>query len=315
MPLISIFITSRVDGNSNSNIVSLVDSIKTHSYHLDNIEILIKFDDDDRLAQSSIDFLYKSEINFKYKFGPRLRGYEDIHIGYNSLIDLASDQSIVFTCFADDFVISEMHWDKKILSLINKINKDIFIIHQRPHPPSNRKLLSLNKYNPFFKINDLANLYIIDEAPMWSRKLIDVCKGFGNISFTDAWTLYLEWYLYHFNKINITYFTDEPIIHRKLDDKIDGPSALRWSTARKANFEYINSKNFKELTINEVKNIEMLIKSSYELKFYQFRAKIHVIKYFLCIKISYLILGFEFFLKIVKLPLKIIYRMIKKIIR
>jgi hypothetical protein len=253
--MISIFITSRVKDNINSNIEKLVNSLIKYSTSIDNFELLIKYDSDDDKAHKKIDFLKSIKINFKYIFGEKNRGYIDIHKGYNSLIPLASNNSLLFTCFADDFEICLNNWDSKLIDLVKKINSEYFIIHQRPHPPTSRLSFFKIKYYPFYDINNFSDLYIIDEAPMWSPKLIKTIGSFGGVSFTDAYTLYIENILSNKYKMNMTYFTKKEIIYRNLNKNVDSEIAPRWLTDRKYNFNYINSDKFKDDTEFEVKKI------------------------------------------------------------
>jgi hypothetical protein len=253
--MISIFITSRVKDNVNSNIKILTNSLIKYSTSIDNFELLIKYDLDDDLAHKDVDFLKSTGLNFKYFFGEKNRGYIDIHKGYNSLIPLASSNSILFTCFADDFQIFLNNWDSKLINFVKKINSEYFIIHQRPHPPTSRPSFFKMKYYPFYDINKLSDLYIIDECPMWSPKFIKTIGSFGGVSFTDAYTLYVENILSNKYKMNMTYFTKKKIINRNVNKDIDSEITPRWTTDRKNNFDYMNSDEFKDNTEFEIKKI------------------------------------------------------------
>lgn len=117
---------------------------------------------------------------------------------------------------------------------------------------------------------------------MWSVKLIKLINGFGNVSFTDAWTLYIEKIFAEKYKLNLTYFTDKPIIYRNLNESIDGENSIRWSTSRKNNFTYMNSEEFHELTQKEIttiiNHVKMHPKSwlKYKLRFYFCSLRNHV---------------------------------------
>lgn len=264
--LISIFVTSRVEGNANSALLSLVKSLEQNTFNKERIELLVKFDDDDILAPRVIDEVEKKNIRFKYKFGPRLRGYEDIHHGYSLLIDIADENSSIFCCMADDFTVTEM-WDKMLREAIACVKCRYFIIHQRPHPPSNRAFLYKDKYNFLFYNTNWEELYIIDEAPAWSSYMIRQIGSFGPISFTDLWTLVLEKELYK-KRFVITYFTKYEIVHRKLNPEIDSPQATRWLGARKRNFEYAQKEEFSRIISENVDSIIKGMSKEYKNIFY-----------------------------------------------
>jgi len=110
-----------------------------------------------------------------------------------------------------------------------------------------------------YDIDRVDDLAIIDEAPLWSRKLLDICGGFGHLSFTDAWTLMLEYYLYHRCGLDRTIFLDQPIITRVLNDEIDkGPG--RWYTSRAENFAFAKGNFYKTQVEHQALNIYAYIK-------------------------------------------------------
>lgn len=273
--MISIFVCSRINGNKNSKLLGLVESLIKNSNSVNNYELLVKFDDDDNEAFSAIKKIEKLPVNFSYLFGKRERGYIDIHKGYASLIKIANPKFKIYTCFADDFIVIQKNWDLEVLKLYKNINLKYFIIHQRPHPPQRDQPSdgldnSLNK-NLFFKKfkfrksfnpNYLEDLYVIDEAPMWSAELIKLLNSFGTVSFTDAWTLVFQNYLFAKYKVNITYFTNKEIIYRNLLDEIDGKKSKRWSSDRKFNFNFIKSDKFIFDTQNEVDKVFSQINKS-----------------------------------------------------
>lgn len=216
-----------------------------------NFEVLIKFDEDD---SGAYDFagrvLSKPKANdiyypIKFCFGPRGRGYIDIHHGYAQAYKLHDPRCTVVGAMADDFLVFQKHWDNITLELADIYSDGIFVIHGRPHPPLNRPKFINNKYFLDWKIEEMGDLYIVDEAPMWGRGLIDRI-GFGPISFTDVWTLVLQYYLWHDHKVNRSLFLPGQTTYRKVNPKIDQQGAPRWNTDRKWNFDYIASQAFKD---------------------------------------------------------------------
>ena len=240
---ISIFITSRVSGNANHGLTELIRSLEVNSDNSDQIEVLVKFDDDDDGVAPLLKMLEMTNISTRHTFGPRGRGYEDIHDGYSSLLQFASPESKIYICMADDFEVAS-HWDTTLREAFCLAKTPYAIVHQRPHPPSERASLGLTKYNPLFDDIDFEDLYIIDEAPAWSADLIKTVGSFGPISFTDLWTKVIEKKLF-LRGLNLTYFTENEIAHRKLHPNIDTESSERWLGARKRNFDFAKTLEFK----------------------------------------------------------------------
>lgn len=225
-----------------------------------NFEVLVKFDSDDRKVGHILPKLNTYPFKIKHIIEPRGRGYLDLHIFYNRLFSLVDEGSIVIGAMADDFEITQEGWDEIILSKMNVFPDQIFIIRTGSTVSSSIKHEQEQKLDLNFDIDSLENLYIVDEAPFWSRKLLDICGGLGPISFTDVWTLTLEYFLFHRCGINRTIFLERPIIHRRTKDEIDQQFATRWWTDRAVNFAFARSTFFKTLVEQQAVNIYGYIK-------------------------------------------------------
>jgi len=257
----SIIVTSRVQGNKNHRLPILLDTLKENTREINDIEVLIKYDDDDEHAHDLYHRIYGSaweKYPFKMKqiFGKRGRGYIDIHKGYNSLLKFVSNETKIIVAMADDFTV-EKDWDIKMDDCVKDAG-DYFIIHQRPHPPITRPNFSHEKfdvsYNPFYS----EDLHIIDEAPAWSKALIDAVKDFP-LSFTDAWTLCVERVLWFKHDIRLTRFTDGLIINRYTSE-VDQPENDRWNTDRKTNFDYMKTQEFRNIIEEQSQRIAEAMK-------------------------------------------------------
>jgi hypothetical protein len=178
------------------------------------------------------------------------------------LFTIVDEKSLVLVAIGDDFKIIQRGWDEIILSRVKLYPDQIFIIHGRPHPPTDRKNYQEQKFYLTFDINALEDLYIIDEAPLWSRKLIDICGGFGSTSTTDCWTLTLEYFLFHRCGINRTIFLEELFVYRTTKDEVDQPVAMRWWTDRPKIFAFLRSPFYKALVEQQALNIYNYIKMS-----------------------------------------------------
>ena len=253
--MISVIVTSRVEGNVNHNLKELIRSLAEHSRHPENIELLVKFDYDDYQSDPLVREIQDMEHPFEIKscLGPRGKGYTDIHRGYNQLLPIISQKTKIVIAMADDFR-AERDWDNALRNAAQDAG-DYFIIHQRPHPIPREEFLKHHNnktWGPNFDMtNDMfdgTNLYIIDEAPAWSPALLKACRFTSDevfpVSFTDAWTLCLEYCLWHEHQINITRFLPDLFISRKTCE-VDQPGNERWYTDRKDNFNYIKSDDFR----------------------------------------------------------------------
>ena len=250
--MISIFIASRKSGNSNSNLFKLLQDIQDKTKKLGKIEVLIRIDNDDKNYEQDIqEFSKKMCFKIKTLQGEKLAGYLSLHIFYKELIPLADPKSKIFICFADDFLV-EKNWDLMIHKVISKFIKPrYFIVHQKPHPPSNRPFADLFKFTRLPNEEVFEELDGVDEAPAWSASLIHAFKNFGPVAATDSWTVSLERRLQE-KKLNITYFTKTPIIERVLDENIDSPKGERWHTQRKNIFSAMSSDSFDSEVSNSV---------------------------------------------------------------
>ena len=260
MAKISILVCSRISGNKNWGLFNLLNSLKQKSSNYDNFEVLVKFDSDDKKVRKVLPKLDTYPFKVKYLIEPRGRGYLDLHVFYNRLFSQVDERSVVIGAMADDFEIMQEGWDEIILGKINLFPDQIFIIHGCPHPPTSRENYQEQKFYLDFDIKALEDLYIIDEAPLWSRKLIDICGGFGNASTTDCWTLSLEYFLWHRCGINRTIFLEQPIIYRKTKDKVDQQIARRWWTDRANNFAFMRSDFYKTFVEQQAVNIYCYVK-------------------------------------------------------
>lgn len=263
MRLISILISSRADGNVNHNLVGLLDSLRKNTTYPDAVEVLVKYDADDWDFPDVRTKIISQHYPFRIKFavGLRERGYIDIHKGYNQLLDFVDPSAEIITAMADDFTVLE-GWDFQMRDVVKDAG-DYFIIHQRKHPFLERHPDGFEVFRPnheevffdmdFFDMFRSDNLFVIDEAPAWSKAVISAA-GYFPISFTDAWTLTLEQILWRLHKENITYFMPTPFIQRTLCEN-DEQDNIRWNTDRKKNFEYIRSGDYYDMVESQAIDI------------------------------------------------------------
>lgn len=259
--MISILVCSRISGNKNFSLFNLLDSLKCMSSSHRNFEVLVKFDSDDEEVGKVLPKLKTYPFKIKHLIEPRGRGYIDLHIFYNRLFSIADERSVVVGAMGDDFEITQEGWDEIVLSKTNVFPDQIFIIHNYPHLAETRKNYQEQKFFLDFDLGRLDEVGI-DPAPLWSRKLLDICGGFGHVSFTDAWTLCLEYFLCHKCGINRTIFLDQPVVRRSTRDDVDEPLSSRWWTDRAENFAFMRGRFYKTMVEQQARNIYYNIKVS-----------------------------------------------------
>jgi hypothetical protein len=267
--MISILICSRVAGNKNSGLPRLLNSLEKMSHDYKNFEVLIKFDTDDKKARSLLPTLKNYPFVIKYLVEPRGRGYIDLHVGYNRLLSLIDRRSTVVGGASDDFEITYPDWDEAILDKARTFEDNIFVIHCRPHPPTTRPNYDEQKFYLDF---DLAALFsedpkitegfVADESSFWGKKLLDICGGLSHYAEpADAWTLHLEYVLWHRYSINRTLFLERPWLERKYDRMLDGRLGHRWYTERRYNQTLLRSRFYHTYLEHQALNVYLNIRS------------------------------------------------------
>ena len=260
--MISLLITSRIESNPNWGLPNLLQSLVDYSADHNNFEVLVKFDTCDPEVPAYLPQLEQYPFAVKHIVEPRGRGYIDIHIGYTRAMMLADDRSTVMGAFADDFVVTQPNWDTTVLAETTHFEDDIYMIHQRPHPCFYRPHFQEQPFYPHFNLDHIDELAIVDEGPFWSRKLLEICGGLGHVSFTDVWTLAIQWYLYQNHGLNRTRFLDQPQVYRVLHDEVDTREADRWDTDRRTNFDFIASDFYRTMVQNQARNVALNIQAA-----------------------------------------------------
>ena len=248
--MFSAILTSRIEGNGDSRLIGLLDSIEKNSHIHNSFEVLIKFDNDDTEAYKLVSKFPSYSFKINHIFDERGRGAMDFHIGYTTLLSIANPNTIFFITLADDFVVKK-DWDLILSStlnimgdepkskkwvLYNKIEDDIFLIQHSPYPDN------LN-----FDKNNIENITGLEIAPAFSKKFIYLCGGFGYTSFTDAWVVLLQHELKHTHNIDITNFTNKEYVERL--EQGTGMSILEQANRngqRLCNFNLMKSKFYQD---------------------------------------------------------------------
>ena len=241
---ISILISSRIKNNENHNLINLLNDIEYNTKYKKDIEVLVKYDTDDDIdsVNSEINTFKKYSFRIQHIITPKSRGYIDLHVFYNQLFLISNPNFNHIMAMADDFGIAVNNWDE-IVYETSKDCDDLFILHN----------WMPNLELPFNMV--CSEHHHVDEGPIWSRKLVELWGGLGQISFTDGWTIGVEWFLYNKYSMNITRYLGQYLVTRTLCNN-DGPSSPRWYGDRKYNMDLFDNENFKNIIRMAALNIK-----------------------------------------------------------
>lgn len=256
--MISFLLCCKVSDNANQNLSKLFDSMQTTCCSVKNFEVLVFFDNNDKEINSVARTLDRPFVT-KFVVGPHGRGYMDLHVKYNALLPFIDDRSIMAGAIADDFIFTQHAWDSKILELAKTYTDNVFVIHGRPHPPDLRPDLTSKKFNvDAITIEHIDNLTGIDEAPIWSRRLLELCGRWIPVSFTDAWTIAIEYNLWHKYKINRSLFLPSLLVNRTWNPITDGYGTYHCEV-REKNFSWMKTNEYLGIVDRQVDNIKKYV--------------------------------------------------------
>ena len=108
--MISLLCNVRVEGNPNHNLGLLLDSLAKKTKNTDNIELLIKYDLDD--VKFMINHFNIYPFSIASYSAPRWRGYADLHLGVQYLMQFVDERSTIVGAVCDDFETIMQDWDE-----------------------------------------------------------------------------------------------------------------------------------------------------------------------------------------------------------
>lgn len=226
--MISILLNSRAESRENKGgVVEFLNSAFASTNDPKNIEIIFKFDCDDRIAVNQfLDYHQKNpELQIKCVVTQRYY-YKGLHLGYSECFKIINNKSKIITCMADDFIFCKKNWELELLEKISSLNRN--------------ELYTVQNF-----IGDSAECVPI--CPMWSPKIIEICEGFGPIFATDGWSLKINQLLKSINPKNIIM---HDICVNRLICHLDGPNNARWGTDRAGALSFLNSNEFHDIAEN-----------------------------------------------------------------
>lgn len=224
---IALLLCSRQEGNPNSNLVRLLNSIRATCADPNSVEVLVKLDDDDPGVAGVLTKIASLRLPFRIEtmVTPPGLGYLDLHKHYGDLLPLVSLDMQLISVVADD-VVFRRGWARTVSAgyeqgVAQFGQSRLFVLHQddryrwlNPCPDAERATQAP------------------DPWPMWTREWLDVCGGFGPVAFTDAWTACIEVSLRNRFNHDARIILGRPILVRRLS-KVDLPGSDRYETVRR----------------------------------------------------------------------------------
>jgi hypothetical protein len=193
--MISVLFCSRVKDNPDSNVRRLLDSALAHvrPEERDQIEFLIKYDDDDdqRPPES---FFASYPFSIRRFTWSRGEGRHYLHHAQEYLFTQRDPRSRFCLMTADDFKFTRTGFVPEILSI-----PDEFCILGPIRPP-------IETYAGIYENEEAIRRWVVafgPLSPVISARLIEVCQNFGWQSNVDSWLMGLSVVLFDLYKILI----------------------------------------------------------------------------------------------------------------
>ena len=203
--MLSVIFCSRVKGNPDSNVKRLLDSAVLHvaPEERDQIEFLIKYDDDDDQRPSDRFF---AEYPFAVRtfVWSRGEGRHSLHHAQEYLFTQRDPRTRFCLMTADDFYFMRTGFVSDILSV-----QDEFCIlgHMRP---------AIEAFDGIYENEEAIRRWVVAFgclSPVVSVRLIEVCQNFGWQANVDGWLMGLSVVLYDLYKV-VIWKTHEPFYER-----------------------------------------------------------------------------------------------------
>lgn len=253
--MISFILTSRVNNNPDSHIFDLINSaIECASNPKDQIEFIIKYDEDDIGYPQPTDFLQfytKYGVRVKYHVWSRGEGRHSIHLDHFYLFSQRNPNSKFVMICADDFVFNRKGFIDEILSIKDEF---AFVGYNTPKLEvyGGKDWL---KYIEYWKHNEGMCL------PCFSTRTAEVLQNFGWQCNADNWQTLINILLNSEYNIRI-WHTIAPYYERKYN--ITGASGYGPTFN---NMEIDGSRNcdnpyYFDLVKQQVKNLYLNIKEA-----------------------------------------------------
>jgi hypothetical protein len=185
--MLSVIFCSRVKDNPASDLRRLLDSTVAHvsREERDQIEFLIKYDDDDQ--RPGDDFFARYPFRVRTFVWSRGEGRHGLHHAQEYLFAQRDPRSRLCLMTADDFYFTRPHFVTELLSI-----PDEFCIVGHSRPP-------IEEYAGIYEQEEAVRRWVVafgELSPVVSGRLIEVCQNFGWQANVDSWLMGLSVVLY-----------------------------------------------------------------------------------------------------------------------
>jgi hypothetical protein len=186
--MLSVLFCSRVQDNPDSNVKRLLDTAETHvaPYERNDIEFLIKYDDDDG-GRPPTQLFSKYPFPIRTFVWSRGEGRHYLHHAQEYLFAQRDPRSRLCLMISDDFKFIRSNFVSDILS-----NRDEFCILGQNRPP-------IESYSGRYEEEAVVREWVVafgPLAPVITARLIEVCQNFGWQANVDSWLMGLSVALY-----------------------------------------------------------------------------------------------------------------------
>jgi hypothetical protein len=193
--MLSVLFCSRVKGNPDSSLPRLLDSAveMVRGEERDQIEFLIKYDDDDDQRPSD-SFFARYPFAVRTFAWSRGEGRHSLHHAQEYMFAQRNPRSRFLLMTADDFYFSRPNFVSEILSI-----KDEFCILGPVRP-------DIESFAGIYEQEEAIRRWVVAFgalSPVISARLIEVCQNFGWQSNVDSWLMGLSVVLYDLYRIVI----------------------------------------------------------------------------------------------------------------
>ena len=206
MPILSLMMMCRVRYYNNSKaegtLFSFLESMEKNLKNKEKVELLIKFDSNDKQAIDLIGKNYFKQFSFVIKpvVLHRWEGVFSASFVFSHLLTL-TNQSSHFIGICTDDCMAHDNWEGIINSLEKEINNNYIIFVSHNHENTETKLKSCSDY----RVNtEWHESFLTDPYPIISRKILEICGYYGFGREVDAWPTLLNVILYNKYGVNIS---------------------------------------------------------------------------------------------------------------
>lgn len=184
--MLSIIFSSRIKDNPDGNIKRFLDSLVDCGGNQDNVEVILKFDEDDDQVPPKT-FFDNYPFNIKVHQWSRGEGRHSIHLDHFYLFAQHNPRSKFVMLGSDDFTFNRFGFIDDILSIEDEF---AFVGYARPR---------MELYAPNWKEERVMNVWKHNEGvslPCMSTRTLEVLQNWGWQSNGDNWVTLLVILMY-----------------------------------------------------------------------------------------------------------------------